>query len=119
MDWLDPDLYDLTINLRNLDVAGATAVALAAVRNPQLEATEASRQAMADLVVASRVGAALAANPQTASAEVDVRAKDGVVYLKGRLRLASLVDPVIDVAASVDGVRLVDRRELDAPDYTV
>lgn len=119
VDWLDPDLYDLTINLRSLDVAGATEVALAAARNPKLETTDASRKAMADLVVASRVAAALAANAETASAEVDVRAKDGVIYLKGRLRLASLVDQVISLAASVDGVREVDRKELDAPDYTV
>ena len=119
VDWLDPSLYDLTVNLRSLDVAGAAAVATAAVRNPKLEATEASRKAMADLVLASRVRAVLAANAETASAEVDVAAEDGVVYLKGRLRLASMVDPAVDLAAGVEGVRRVDREQLDAPDYTV
>ena len=119
VDWLDPNLYDLTINLRNLDVAGAIAVAAAAVRNPTLEATEASCKAMADLVLASRVRAVLAANTETASAEVDVAAEDGVVYLKGKLRLASMVDPAVNLAGSVEGVRRVDRKQLDAPDYTV
>ena len=74
---------------------------------------------MADLVLASRVRAALAANAETAPAEVDVRADDGVVYLKGRLRPASMVNPTVDVAAGVEGVRRVDREQLDAPDYTV
>jgi osmotically-inducible protein OsmY len=48
-----------------------------------------------------------------------VRAEDGVVYLKGRLRLASMVDVVVHLAGSVEGVRRVDRGQLDAPDYTV
>jgi len=119
VDWLDPSLYDLTVNLRSLDVAGAAAVAAAAARNPKLEATEASRKAMADLVLASRVRAVLAANAETASAEVEVDAKDGVVYLKGRLRLASMVALAVDLAGGVEGVRRVDREQLDAPDYTV
>ena len=119
VDWLDPNLYDLTINLRTLDIAGAAAMVAAAVQNPRLETTEASRKAMADLVLASRVRAALAANAETASAEVDVRADDGVVYLKGKLRPASMVNSTVDLAAGVEGVRRVDREQLDAPDYTV
>ena len=120
VDWLDASLYDLTVNLRSLDVAGAAAVATAAVRNPKLEATEASRKAMADLVLASRVRAVfLAANAETASAEVAVDAKDGVIYLKGRLRLASMVDTAVDLAGGVEGVLRVDREQLHAPDYTV
>ena len=119
VNWLDPNLYDVTLNLRTLDMPAAVAMVAAAVRNPRLETTEASRKAMADLVLASRVRAALAANAETAPAEVDVRADDGVVYLKGRLRPASMVNPTVDVAAGVEGVRRVDREQLDAPDYTV
>jgi osmotically-inducible protein OsmY len=74
---------------------------------------------MADLALASKLRAVLAANPGTASAEVDVRAEEGVVYLKGRLRLASMVDRALSLAGSVEGVRRVDRGQLDAPDYTV
>ena len=74
---------------------------------------------MDDLVLASRVRAALAADQRTASAEVFVQADDGVVSLKGRLRPEGLVEPVIDVASAVEGVVEVDRRQLDAPDYTV
>jgi hypothetical protein len=119
VDWLDPSLYDLTVNLRSLDVAGAAALVATAARNPRLEPTEASRKAMADLALSSQVRAVLAANPETASAEVDVRAEEGVVYLKGRLRLASMVDRAVSLAGSVEGVRRVDRGQLDAPDYTV
>ena len=119
VDWLDPNLYDLTINLRSLDIAGATAVAAAAVRDRSSKPTEESRKAMADLVLASRVRAALAANAETASAEVEVTCR-------GRSRLPQGEAPARLPGGSggrtgerVEGVRRVDREQLDAPDYTV
>jgi cytidylate kinase len=118
-DWLDPLLYDLLINLKTLDVESAAEVAAAAARREVYQLTDASRKSMDDLVLASRVRAALAADERTASAEVSVQADDGVVSLKGRLRPEGLVEPVIGVASAVEGVRKVDRRQLDAPDYTV
>jgi osmotically-inducible protein OsmY len=69
--------------------------------------------------LASRVRAALAADPATASADVEVRAEGDVVHLKGKVRPASLVEPIIRVASGVPGVRELDRQNLDAPDYTV
>jgi len=119
VDWLDPRLYDLCINLRTLDVHDAEGLVIAAARSPRFEPTEESRQAMADLLLSSRVGAALAEDERTASAEVQLRARDGVIYLRGRLRPASLVDAVITVASGVEGVRSVNRDDLAAPDYTV
>jgi cytidylate kinase len=118
-DWLDPNLYDLVINLKALDVEAAVEIAAAAVQRPEFEPTEQSRKAMDDLVLASRVKAALAANERTASVEVAVEAKDGRVSLKGKVRPQDLVESVINVATEVEGVRELDRRDLEAPDYTV
>jgi cytidylate kinase len=119
VDWLDPSLYDLTINLKTLDVSSAVEVAATAAESEEFQPTAQSRQDMANLVLASRVRAALALNPVTSSADVRVKARDGVVFLKGRLRPASLVGAVIDVASGVEGVQGLDREELGAPDYTV
>ena len=116
-DWLDPHLYDLVINLKIMTVEAAVEVAAAAIQRQEFAPTEASRKAMDDLVLASRVRAALAANEKTASAEVVVHADGGVVWLKGKVRPASLVESVIRVAGDVEGVRKVDRRDLVAPDY--
>lgn len=118
-DWLDPTLYDLTVNLQTLSLPGAVDLVASAAERPEFQPTAASRRAMADLLLASRVRAALAADRATAAAEVDVRAEGDVVYLKGRVRPASVVDPIIRVASGVAGVRDVDRRDLDAPVYTV
>jgi cytidylate kinase len=118
-DWLDPGLYDLVINLNTLDVEGAVQIAAAAVERQEFEVTEESRKSMANLVLSSRVRAALAANSETASADVEVDAREGVVSLKGKIRPAKMIDPVIEVASGVDGVRRVDRENLDSPDFTI
>lgn len=119
VDWLDPHLYDLCINLRTLEMADAVELVAAISRSPRFQPTDESRRAMADLVLSSRVQAALAADERTASAEVRVHTAAGVVYLRGRLRPASLVDAVIQVASGVSGVERVNRENLAAPDYTV
>jgi cytidylate kinase len=119
VDWLDASLYDVTINMRTLSVEGAIDVALAAVRRPEFEPTAPSRKAMADLLLESRVRAALASDPETATADVRVRADGGTVALRGRVRPESMVATVLEVVGKVDGVRSVDRRDLDAPAYTV
>jgi cytidylate kinase len=118
-DWLDPHLYDLTINLKTMTVEAAVEIAATAVQREEFKPTEASRKAMADLVLASRVRAALAADEETAPVEVGVHARSGVVALRGKVRPASVVDSIIRVARGVEGVQQVDRQGLDAPDYTV
>lgn len=119
VDWLDPAFYDLTINLQTLALDGAADLVAGAVRRPEFQPTDVSRKAMADLLLASRVRAALAADKATASADVDVRANGDVVHLKGRLRPASLIESVLRVTKAVPGVRELDRSNLDAPDYRV
>lgn len=118
-DWLDPLLYDLVINLKTMTVESAAEIVAAAVAQPDFQLTEANRKAMDDLVLASRVRAALAADERTASVEVTIRADDGVVSLGGKVRPENLVESVIRVSNEVEGVRKVDRRDLEAPDYTV
>ena len=119
VDWLDPNLYDLCINLRTLDVEDAVELVVVLAGAARFQPTAASRAAMDELVLGSRVQATLAADERTASADVRVRVEDGAVRLRGRLRSASLVDAVIEVAAGVEGVTRVDRDDLGAPDYTV
>ena len=103
-DWQDPGLYDLTINLAHIDIEGACQAVVGLTSRPVFQADDASRQAMADLLLASRVAATLAADPETANAEVDVRAKAGHVEIEGKLADPMLVQKVNDRARAVDGV---------------
>jgi cytidylate kinase len=106
--WDDPALYDLTLNLEHLDLHAACDIVANAARQPHFQPDDASRAAMADLVLASRVRAALAANAATAHAEVDVTANAGAVMIVGKLADPRLVDDVIAGAQRVPGVTRVD-----------
>jgi Cytidylate kinase-like family len=119
VDWLDPHLYDLSINLRTMGIADAVDAVAVLSRSPHFQPTAESRKAMRDLLLVSRVRAALAADDRTASAEVGLRADGGVLYLRGRLRPPSLVGAVLDVASGVEGVERVDREDLAAPELTI
>lgn len=121
VDWLDPKLYDLVINLETMNIEGCAEVAAAAVTRKEFMATGESRKAMDDLFLETKVKAALAADPATASAEVEVEADSvsGAVSLRGRVRPASMIDAIIDITRNVPGVRRVDRERLGAPDYNV
>lgn len=118
-DCLDPHLYDLTVNLRTIEIPDAVEIAVAALSNKRFDPTDESRQAMDDLLLASRVRAALASDAKTMSAEVDVEASKGFVSLRGKLHSQRLVEQVIEAVGEVDGVEKIDRDNLDAPEYMV
>jgi cytidylate kinase len=103
-DWRDPGLYDVVVNLEHVDLEGACLSVVALAARPCFQADEASRQAMADLLLASRVAAVLAAEPETANAEVEVRAKAGEVEVEGKIADPTLVKMVTDRARRVEGV---------------
>lgn len=121
VDWLDPNLYDLVINLETMNIEGGVDVAAAAVNHREFMATSQSRKAMDDLCLIVKVKAALAADPATASAEVEVEADSvtGTISLQGKVRPISMVNAIVEIAERVAGVTKVDRDRLGAPDYTV
>jgi osmotically-inducible protein OsmY len=119
VDWLDPHLYDLCINLRTMTLEDAEELVIRTAQSAPFQPSAESRQAMDELVLISRVRAALADDDRTAGAVVEIRAEGDTVFLRGRLRPASLVDEVLDVVEGVEGVGRVDRSDLTAPDYTV
>lgn len=119
VDWMDPHIYDLMINLKTLDIQGAVDIVAATAARKEFQATGASRRAMENLLLASRVRSALAANQKTAAVEINVEANAGTVYLKGRVRPSSLVDAIIETASNVDGVGKINQEGLGVPNYTV
>jgi cytidylate kinase len=103
-EWHDPALYDLVLNLEQVDVEGACQAVVAMVSRPQFQADAESRQAMADLLLSSRVTAALAAGRETAHAEVTVRASGGIVEVEGKIPDPDVVEAVLARARAVEGV---------------
>jgi cytidylate kinase len=107
VDWHDPHLYDLIVNLEHVDLDAACESVAAIARRKQFQADADSRKAMNDLRLASRARAALAADRSTANAEVEVRADDGDLAIEGKLQDPQQVEAVIERARLVPGVARV------------
>lgn len=105
----NPQLYDMVIPMDTSSVREAATLIEEHARLPELETTSASRQAVQDFVLASRVAVALAREGHG----VDVGATQGKVVLtinKHVLRLERLGQELKAIASSVTGVRVVETR---------
>lgn len=119
VDWLDPNLYDLMINLKTLDIKSAVDLVASMAERDEFQATDESKKAMENLFLSSRVRSALAADHRTESVELAVDANAGAIYLKGKVRPPSVVDLIIEVVSKVEGVHEINQEGLGMPDYTV
>lgn len=78
-----------TSNLRELEVA----------------ATQSSSVIGDDALITSHVVSAITADPQTASLRINVGTKDGIVAVRGAVPNANVGAHLLQVVATVDGVR--------------
>jgi hypothetical protein len=107
----DPALYDLVVNTEKLLTAAVVGLLAGVVTQPELAATPASSQLVADRSLASRVQVALATHPETRKYRISVEARAGVVTLEG----TAVMDEAMDVARGVEGVAEVRARQMELP----
>ncbi len=112
VDWEDPSLYDMILNLGHLlNVEQACEIVADMVRNHKcFEFTPEDQRAMHGFALASRVRAALAADSATAAVHVDVHALNGKVSIAGVFENAEQIREVERVARTVAGVSDVELR---------
>lgn len=110
IDWEDPSLYDIVLNLQNLNVEQACRFVVDIVRGGGFDFSTEQQAAMSDFVLATRVRAALARDPMTNSLEVDVVSRAGQVTIKGEF--CEQNEEVQRVAAAVPNVAIVSLDEL-------
>ncbi len=104
VEWGDPELYDIVLNLESLDIRAGCDIIAAAARQPCFEETPESQAAMENLVLASRVRATLAVAPQTANLEVEVHARGGAVAIRGKLSSRAQLGAVEEIVRQIPGV---------------
>jgi len=85
VDWEDPSLYDLVINLQHFSVERACRLVVGMLKEDGFAFPQKSRELMNDFVLATRVKAALVKDPMTSNLEVEVVAQNGVVTIRGEL----------------------------------
>ncbi len=115
VDWGDPLLYDMVVNLDHMTMETACAIVSAAARRRCFELTPACRRSLEDLALSSRVRAELAIAPSTEGLELEATATDGVVALKGKLASVDQLEEVRRIALTIAGVVDLDLDRLTPP----
>jgi cytidylate kinase len=104
VDWNDPALYDLVLNLEyvSIDQACATVAGLTRMRCVNLD--EECRTKMDEVVLSAQVRRALVLDPATSNLELDVEAKNRTISLRGRVPELDRIRDVERIVRSVAGV---------------
>jgi cytidylate kinase len=100
VDWSDPSLYDLVLNLDQISLSSACDIVCNSVNLEEYKATPESRKIMDDLVLSSHVRAVIAEHKNISDREIEIEADGGVVTIGGTAN--SLVD--------ADRVRIIVRK---------
>ncbi len=107
VDCADPLQYDVTLNLGQVGVAGACTIIAIMSEMEEFRASEQSHRQLEDLHLGSQVWAALAKNPLTRSASIQVGAHGGEILITGNVNSPRAVELIPHIAGEVPGVRSV------------
>ncbi len=109
VNWEDPILYDLVINLDVIEIAEACEIVATAARQQKcFEFTAQCQRQMEDLAIASRVRANIAINAPTSHLELEVSSRLGRVAIRGRVTGTDELEEIKRVARAVRGVAELD-----------
>lgn len=115
VDWRDPSIYDIIINLEFLSLDEACSMLAHLIKNRCAEFNEQCQAAMDDLAIASRIKANLVLNPATEELEVEVAAHQGNIKISGKVANLEQFREVERTARAVPGVVSLDLAALAPP----
>lgn len=119
-DWRSPELYDLVFNLGHSNLGFVCEMVVHAVRQPEFQATPESIKAMNDLLLSSRLRAAVAGIRNLRLDLLEIRADDKTVELGGRVKSRKLLDEILEIARGMPGVENIENKiEIDYHSYRV
>jgi cytidylate kinase len=112
VNWGDPTLYDVVLNLEYMDIQEACETITTMANLKCFTETPESLAAMEDLALASKVRANLVCNAATLDLELDVSARGGVVTIRGKLRNQGQFEQIREMAWKVPGVERLEMSDL-------
>ena len=119
-DWTSPSLYDIVINSSQLSIENSINTIVKLVKSPIFESTPESQKAMNDLLVSSRVRAALAQTKQVRLGYLDIKADSGIVSINGRSKSRKILKLISEITRSVAGVKEVKMNvDIDYRSYQI
>jgi osmotically-inducible protein OsmY len=105
VNWNDPLQYDVILNLERLTTGSACETIARMAKLDEFQPTPESRRRLEDISLSSKVWAAMAKNPLTRSAGLEVTATDGNVTITGNVSSAKAAEAVAEIARGVAGVK--------------
>lgn len=108
--WGDPVLYDLVLNTDRLSIPSCVELIRQACARPEFQETQASRQLLANLTLATRARAALKSHEATRHINITVEADRERLILAGIVLNTEERGQVEQIALGVNGVGGVDNR---------
>ncbi len=114
VDWTDPMLYDVVINLDQVTLDTACGLILYALGQPEFKDSPEKQKAVQNFALSCQVKARLALDERTRGVETAVEAKEGKVLVRGRVfttsallaaGLQSTKAPIHEAVKTVPGVK--------------
>ena len=109
----DASLYDLVLNLEQMNVQEACDVICSASQLKCFESTPDSQRVMDDLAMASRVKANLAMDAATANLQFEVVGQGGSVSVKGDIVSPGQAKRIGEIVGGMPGVAAVKLSQLE------
>jgi cytidylate kinase len=112
VDWADASLYDIVLNLEQMNLEEACDVVCCASRQGCFASTPETQRALDDLAKASHVKASLAMNSTTSDLQLEVVAQGGSLSIKGDIVSPGQVKEIGKIVWAVPGVTQVHLDQL-------
>jgi cytidylate kinase len=110
VDWHDPSLYDIIINLEHISLGSACDILCHAITTDEFITTPGWRKVMDDLALSAEVKAAVAMNRDVSETGLEVTADGGAITLTGTIGSLQEADRIREIAKSVPGVRALNSK---------
>ncbi len=103
VDWRDPGIYDLVVNLEKLDVGEASHLVAQMANLPRFTHTEETQQQFSNAALVSRVSAALAKGGALFTGTLKLTAENNVLTISGRARSRDARNAILSAANQAIG----------------
>jgi len=105
VEWEDPSLYDVILNLGKISAESAAETIKRMAEQKEFASTSENQKDLDNFSLSCRVWAALAKNPETRSAGIQVNASAGAVVISGTVNSVKALELVPQIAETVEGVK--------------
>ena len=107
VDWKDPAIYDLVINLNRINIKSAVDIIAQIAEQDDFKPDENSKTALDNQVLSSMVWAALTKDNRTNNLSLHVASDNGVVNLRGSAGSEQELRAINEITKNVPGVKEV------------